>query len=76
MIQFKTTYWYDSNKIPINWKGKTENEIYLLTETDEDSVPRAKIELVFYDDNKEIRAIGKWHDLVKNKILTIELFEH
>lgn len=72
----KITYWYDSNKIPIDWKGKIEDKLYLLTEHDEDLIPRAKIELAFYDDKKKIRSIGKWYDLSKKKTLTIELFEH
>ncbi|GAA3638725.1 hypothetical protein [Flavivirga jejuensis] len=72
----KITYWYESNKTPINWKGKTEEKKYLLTEIDEDLMPRAKIELAFYDDNKKIRGVGKWYDLVKKKTLTIEFFEH
>lgn len=72
----KITYWYESNKTPINWEGKIEERKYLLTEIDENLTPRAKIELAFYDDNNKIRAIGNWYDLVKKKTLTIELFEH
>lgn len=72
----KITYWYESNKAPINWNGKVEKSMYLLNELDESSVSRASIELSFYQEGEKLRAFGTWKDLKKKKPLTIELFQY
>ena len=72
----KITYWYESNRKPINWTGKIKDKVFLLTEKDVNSVESATVELSFYLEQDKIRGIGKWYDIVKKKTLTIELFEH
>lgn len=72
----KITYWYESNKAPINWVGIISNEKFMLTERDMDSnKTRAEIELQFYYEADKIMGIGNWTDKAKDKTLTIELFE-
>lgn len=72
----KITYWYESNKVPINWIGTTRNKKFLLTENDINSKKtRAEIELQFYYKDDKIIGIGNWIDKTKDKTLTIELFE-
>ena len=72
----KITYWYESNKVPINWSGQIENEVYTLAEMDDNKNQRAKITMTFNRVDDKVKAIGEWYDLKNNKKLTIELFEH
>jgi len=72
----KITYWYESNKAPINWIGAISSEKYVLTEKDFDSnKTRAEIKLQFYYLADKLMGIGNWIDKTKDKTLTIELFE-
>jgi hypothetical protein len=72
----KITYWYESNKAPINWIGTISNEKFVLTEKESDSNKnRAEIELMFYYLGDKVMGIGNWIDKTKDKTLTIELFE-
>lgn len=72
----KITYWYESNKTPISWTGEIGDNQFLLSERGEDSEERATVELSFYQEKGKMRAVGEWHDLLKKKSLTIELFEY
>jgi hypothetical protein len=72
----KITYWYESNKVPINWVGMISDEKFVLKEkyTDSNKI-RAEIELQFYNESDKVMGFGKWIDKSKDKTLTIELFE-
>lgn len=72
----KVTYWYNNNKVPINWNGRIENSKYILKEENLVSLEeRANVELQFFKIKEKIQAIGTWEDLKKGRIFTIELFE-
>lgn len=72
----KITYWYDNNKVPINWNGVIDKDKFILKENYlEVSNERAEIELSFFKTKAKIQGIGMWKDLEKKRYFTIELFE-
>ena len=69
------TYWYDSKKLPIEWRGNFKNNHFSLIEDDYHDenlkawVPRANIELQVSGN----KLVGTWKDYRTKKDLKIEL---